>query len=62
MPQPFLPVVIPAFHEDPRLLDTLSQVAEYLTARDYGSEVLVADDGSWDRPAQRVARTAREII
>ena len=60
MPQPFLSVVIPAFNEEPRILDTLSQVVEYLTARDYGWEVLVADDGSLDRPAQLVDRMAME--
>ncbi len=54
MPQPFLSVVIPAFNEEPRISNTLSQVVEYLTAQDYGWEVVVADDGSQDQTAQLV--------
>ncbi|PKB71897.1 MAG: hypothetical protein BZY87_03420 [SAR202 cluster bacterium Io17-Chloro-G6] len=54
MPQPFLSVVIPAFNEEPRISDTLSQVVEYLTAQDYRWEVVVADDGSQDQTAQLV--------
>lgn len=60
MPQPFLSVVIPAFNEEPRISDTLSQVVEYLTARDYGWEVVVADDGSQDQTGQLVDRVIME--
>ena len=56
MPQPFLSVVIPAFNEELRISDTLSQVVEYLTARDYRWEVVVADDGSQDHTAELVDR------
>ena len=54
MPQLFLSVVIPAFNEEQRISDTLSQVVEYLTAQSYGWEVVVADDGSRDHTAQLV--------
>ena len=48
MPEPFLSVVIPAFNEESRISHTLSQVVDYLTARDYTWEIVVADDGSRD--------------
>ena len=60
MVQLFLSVVIPAFNEEPRISDTLSQVIEYLTAQDYGWEVVVADDGSQDRTAELVDRVTLE--
>ncbi len=60
MPQPFLSVVIPAFNEEPRISDTLSQVIEYLTDRGYAWEIVVADDGSQDQTAQLVERVATE--
>jgi len=52
--------VIPAFNEEPRIADTLSQVIEYLTDRDYAWEIVVADDGSQDQTAQLVERVATE--
>ncbi|MEE8465174.1 MAG: dolichyl-phosphate beta-glucosyltransferase [Dehalococcoidia bacterium] len=60
MPQPFLSIVIPAFNEEARISDTLSQVVEYLSARDYAWEIVVADDGSQDRTADLVDRVAME--
>ncbi len=51
MPEPFLSVVIPAFNEESRISHTLSQVVDYLTARDYTWEIVVADDGSRDATA-----------
>ena len=45
---PFLSIVIPAFDEERRILNTLEQVADFLAARPYSWEVVVADDGSRD--------------
>ena len=45
---PFLSVVIPAYNEELRILDTLEQVAAFLSGRPYTWEVVVADDGSRD--------------
>ena len=45
---PFLSVVIPAYNEELRILDTLEQVAAFLSGRLYTWEVVVADDGSQD--------------
>ncbi len=60
MPQPFLSVVIPTFNEAARIGETLSQVIEYLSGRDYQWEVVVADDGSTDQTAQVVGQAVLE--
>jgi len=60
LPQPFLSVVIPAFNEELRISDTLSQVVEYLTAQDYEWEVVVADDGSQDHTARLIGQVIVE--
>lgn len=49
-----LSVVIPAFNEEDRLPQTLTQVEAYLARMPYRSEILVVDDGSRDRTAQTV--------
>jgi dolichyl-phosphate beta-glucosyltransferase len=49
-----LSVVIPAFNEARRLPVTLEQVTTYLARQDYGSEVVVVDDGSTDGTADLV--------
>lgn len=46
--RPFLSIVIPAYNEENRLPATLAAVTEYLEARPYSSEIIVADDGSTD--------------
>jgi dolichyl-phosphate beta-glucosyltransferase len=45
---PFLSVVVPAYNEEQRLPDSLSQITAYLDGQPYRSEVIVADDGSLD--------------
>lgn len=60
MPNPYLSVVIPAFNEEARISETLARVIEYLTARQYGWEVVVADDGSRDHTAELVDRVITE--
>lgn len=49
---PFLSLIIPAFNEEKRLPDTLQQVADFLAAQTYSSEVLVIENGSLDRTYQ----------
>ncbi len=49
-----LSVVIPAFNEARRLPVTLEQVTTYLARQDYGSEVVVVDDGCTDGTADLV--------
>jgi len=43
-----LSVVIPAYNEEYRLPDTLSQTIEYLESQPYRSEIIVVNDGSTD--------------
>lgn len=56
----YLSVVIPAYNEERRLLDTLARVHEYLSHRDFSFEILVVDDGSEDDTAGIVERFAQE--
>lgn len=49
--RPFLSIVIPAYNEAGRLPASLEQLADYLAAQPYTSEVLVVDDGSTDNTA-----------
>ena len=55
MTQPFLSVVIPAYNEETRIASTLEQLHAYLSLQEYSWEILVADDGSDDATAERVA-------
>jgi glycosyltransferase involved in cell wall biosynthesis len=43
-----LSVVIPAYNEESRLPETLTQSMDFLRGQDYRSEILVVDDGSTD--------------
>ena len=54
MPSLHLSVVIPAYNEATRLPETLAAINEYLSARPYTWEVIVADDGSEDDTAEIV--------
>lgn len=49
---PYLSLVIPAYNEERRLPDTLHKVQQFLASQSYESEVLVVENGSWDRTAQ----------
>ncbi len=51
---PFLSIVIPAYNEEPRILQTLGQVVGFLNSRSYSWEVVVVDDGSSDGTAALV--------
>ena len=56
--RPLLSVVIPAFNESARIIDTLDELAGYLDVQEYASEVLVVDDGSVDDTADLVRQWA----
>ena len=56
MGTPFLSVVIPAFNEATRIIDTLEQVVSYLGRQSYSWEVVVVDDGSSDGTAALVSQ------
>ena len=42
MNEPYLSVIIPCFNEENRLGSTLERIVDYLRAREYASEVIVA--------------------
>ncbi len=54
-----LSVVVPAFNEELRLPPSLDRIHDFLAARDWRYEVVVADDGSRDRTAELVRQRAR---
>jgi dolichyl-phosphate beta-glucosyltransferase len=56
--RPHLSVVIPAFNEQARIGDTLTEILGYTDAHRIRAEVLVIDDGSTDRTAE----VASEIL
>jgi len=49
-----LSVVIPAYNEEPRILNSLHRIAAYLEGTDRPHEILVVDDGSTDGTARVV--------
>ncbi len=49
MQQPFLSIIIPAYNEESRLPETLSQVAEFIASQPYETEVLIVNNNSTDR-------------
>ena len=57
---PFLSVVIPAYNEEPRILNTLEELMGYLGRCAYSYEVMVVDDGSADATASLVEGFARD--
>ena len=51
---PFLSAIVPAYNEQPRIGDTLSQMVAYLGSQAYTWELVVVDDGSTDATASLV--------
>lgn len=50
MPEsPYLSIIIPAYNEEGRLIQTLEEVAAFLARQPYNAEVLVVENGSRDR-------------
>ena len=48
----FLSIIIPAYNEEARLPETLEQVAQFIKAQTFTSEVLIIENGSLDRTWQ----------
>ncbi len=49
-----LSIVIPAYNEEKRIGHTLARTFDYLDSQDFESEVIVVNDGSNDRTAEKV--------
>jgi dolichyl-phosphate beta-glucosyltransferase len=54
-----LSVVIPAYNEEERIVQTLTAITANLRKKDFRSEVIVVDDGSEDRTAELAAEALR---
>ena len=59
--QVFLSVIIPAYNEEPNLLDTLQEVAGYLNSQNYSYEVIIVEDGSKDKTYE-IAEAAKSLF
>jgi dolichyl-phosphate beta-glucosyltransferase len=46
---PFLSIIIPAYNEEKRLPRTLEQACVFVNAQAYPAEILIIENGSWDR-------------
>ena len=56
----FLSIVIPAYNEETRIERSLDDVLRFLESQSYRAEVIVVDDGSSDKTAERVSeRTSK---
>jgi len=62
MTEPALSVVVPALNEEDRLPRTLERIASHLGRRGGGYEVVVIDDGSRDRTAERAQAAGATVL
>ena len=58
----FLSIVIPTYNEADRILATLESVVAFLRLHTYGWEVIVVDDGSYDKTPSIVSHWVEENI
>ena len=54
-------MIVPAFNEEERIADSLTQISAYLTGQVYCWEVIVVDDGSTDSTADLVRDAASRM-
>ncbi|MDB5187551.1 MAG: glycosyl transferase family protein [Candidatus Kaiserbacteria bacterium] len=59
--QTYLSVIIPAYNESSRIVETLHEVQTFLDAQKYNSEVIVVDDGSTDKLYDVVLKHAKNM-
>lgn len=60
----FLSVVVPAYNEEKKILNTLKVIDSYLSSQDYSYEIIIANDGSSDSTfsiASTYASTSQNI-
>lgn len=56
-----LSVIIPAFNEQRRIVETLESIGAYLSGQDFDSEVILVDDGSTDETVEKATETCPSI-
>ncbi|AKM82168.1 TPA: glycosyltransferase family 2 protein [Candidatus Berkelbacteria bacterium] len=54
MDKPYLSIILPAFNEEKRLLDTLIILKAFLEKQKYDGEVIIVNDGSTDNTRKKV--------
>lgn len=54
-----LSVVIPVYNEEKRVSNTLQDVFTYLKAKRFKAEIIVVDDGSWDKTLEVIGKFKR---
>ena len=57
----YLSVIVPAYNEEKRLLQTLKETDDYLKTQNYESEIIVVSDGSTDRTNEITKNLMAEI-
>ena len=55
-----LSIIIPAYNEEKRILETLKKIETYLKSQSYNWEIIVVSDGSKDNTSQVVKRFASQ--
>lgn len=50
----FYSIIIPAYNEETRIIETIKKVEKYLIAKKKSFEILVVDDGSSDHTVRDV--------
>lgn len=50
----YLSVIIPAYNEEQRIADTVMDISRYLSRQGYPFEIIVVNDGSKDKTAEKV--------
>ena len=58
--QPLLSIIIPAYNEETRLIDSLVKIADYLKTQSYFYEVLIVENGSNDRTLEIAQEFSKE--
>ena len=59
---PSLSVIIPAYNEEHRLQPFLAELVAFRKKAAYGIEIIVVDDGSWDKTAEVVKEYGRDVV
>lgn len=57
----YLSVIIPAYNEEKYVAGTIMDISRYLSRQDYKSEIIVINDGSKDKTAERIKETQATV-
>ncbi|MDP3052158.1 MAG: glycosyltransferase family 2 protein [bacterium] len=57
----YLSVIIPAYNEEQRIADTVTDISRYLSKQNCAFEIIVVNDGSKDKTAEKVKETQATI-